>query len=188
MPELTLENPATGETYTFAERASRTSSEYLRLRWSARPGAAVAEHVHPVQDETFMVTEGALTLWIDGRERTCRAGQRASVPAGSHHAFANREASPVSALLELRPALRMQAVFEALAGFGREGVARPGGLPRNPLLLAVFAHEFRAEIRGTRPPPAVQRVALPLLAAIGRRLGHAAHRPEYTVEIAGRRA
>ena len=83
------------------------------------------------------------------------------------------------AVLEVRPALRMEQVFESLAGFAREGLARPGGLPRNPLRLAVFAWHFRREIRGARPPGWVQAIALPPLAALGGLLGYRAHRPEY---------
>ena len=107
------------------------------------------------------------------------------MPPGKRHFFANRESQPVIAVLELRPALRMEEVFESLAAFGREGKTNAGGLPRNPLQLAVFAWEFRREIRGPRPPRVVQAAVLPLLASIARMLGYRAHRPEYRAEIAG---
>ena len=175
----TLPNPATGETYTFLARARETGGEVLRLRWTAAPGGRVAEHVHPLQEERFEVTEGVLTVGVDGEERRCGAGQAVAVPAGRRHWFANRDEGPVGALLEVRPALRMEEVFESLAGFAGEGLARPGGLPRNPLLLAVFAWHFRHEIRGARPPAWIQAIVLPPLAALGRLLGYRAHRPEY---------
>ena len=183
---LTLDNPATQETYTFLQRARDTGGELLRLRWSAAPGAVVGEHVHPAQEERFEVTEGVLTVSLEGTERQRTAGQSIVIPPGTRHLFANRGRAPVSAILELRPALRMEEVFESLAGFAREGAAGTGGLPRNPLQLGVFAWEFRREIRGARPPRAVQAVLLPPLAALGRMLGFRPHRDEYRADAAGR--
>ena len=183
---LTLENPATTETYTFLERARDTAGQLLRLRWSAEAGGEVGEHIHPLQEERFEVTGGELTVSLDGAETCCSAGQSIAVPPGRRHFFANRGSEPVAAILELRPALRMEEVFESLAGFAREGKARAGGLPRNPLQLAVFAWEFRREIRGPRPPLVVQAAVLPPLALLGRVLGYRAHREDYRAELVGR--
>jgi mannose-6-phosphate isomerase-like protein (cupin superfamily) len=174
---MSVANVATGETYGFGDGPS--DPDVLRLDWSAVPGARVAEHVHPRQEERFAVTAGELTVALDGAERRLVAGESLAVPPGRRHWFANRGSEPVAATLEIRPALRMREVFESLAGMAREGKARPGGLPRNPLLLAVFAHEFREEIRGPAPPYWLQRALLPPLAGLGRRLGQRAHRPEY---------
>jgi quercetin dioxygenase-like cupin family protein len=182
---LTIDNLATGETYTFLQRARDTSGEVLRLRWSAEPAGQVGEHIHPMQEERFTVIAGELTVSIERKLTICPAGETVAVPAGVRHSFANRGTVPVEATLEIRPALRMEQVFESLAGYSREGKARAGGLPRNPLLLAVFAHEYAAEIRGPKPPYPVQRLLLPLLAAIGRLLGYRAHKPEYAVTAAG---
>jgi quercetin dioxygenase-like cupin family protein len=182
---LSINNIATGETYTFLERARDTEGEVLRLRWSAQAGGGVGEHVHPMQEERFEVQTGRLTFSVNGEITTCPAGESVAVPSGVRHYFANREREPVVAILELRPALRMEEVFESLAGFAREGKARASGLPRNPLLLAVFAQEFRREIRGARPPAPVQRIVLPPLAALGRVLGFRAHRPEWATTSTG---
>lgn len=182
---LSLANPATGETYTFLQRARDTKGQVLRLRWSAQAGGQVGEHVHPLQEERFEVQTGRLTVSVDGAITTCPAGESVAVPPGVRHYFANREDGPVVAILELTPALRMEEVFESLAGFAQEGKAQPSGLPRNPLLLAVFAQEFRREIRGARPPAIVQRMVLPPLAAIGRALGYRAHKPEWSANAGG---
>jgi quercetin dioxygenase-like cupin family protein len=180
-----LKNAATKETYTFLERARDTEGQLLRLRWSAEAGGEVGEHIHPEQEERFEVTEGILTVSLEGSETEYLVGEVVAVPPGKRHFFANRGSEPVTAILELRPALRMEEVFESLAGFASEGKARAGGLPRDPLQLAVFAWEFRREIRGPRPPRAVQAAVLPPLAAIGRALGYRAHREEHRADNAG---
>lgn len=184
---LYLPNRATGETYSFLQRAQDTKGELLQLAWSAKPGGQVGEHVHPLQEERFTVTEGQLTVAVEGKVSTYSTGESVAVPPGLRHYFDNRGAVPVKATLEIRPALRMETVFESLAGYAREGKARRDGLPRNPLLLAVFADEFADEIRGPKPPYALQRLLLPPLAALGRGLGYRAHKPEYAAEVAAAR-
>jgi quercetin dioxygenase-like cupin family protein len=182
---LSIRNPATGETYTFLKRAADTGGELLQLRWSAQPGGEVGEHVHPLQQERFEVVSGSLTVSINGQEAVCAAGEAIALAPGVRHYFANRSAEPVSAILEIRPALRMETVFESLAGMAHEGETRSDGLPRNLLQLAVFAWEFRDEIRGPRPPYPIQRMILPVLAALGRRLGYRGHHPHYRADVAG---
>jgi quercetin dioxygenase-like cupin family protein len=179
---LSLFNTATGESYTFLQRAQDTEGALLQLLWSARPGGRVGEHVHPVQEERFSVVEGELTVSLRGEEMIVPAGEDVAVPPGARHFFANRGSVPVTAVLELRPALRMEQVFETLAGLAREGKARKDGLPRNPFQLAVFAAEFAEEIRGARPPYPVQRAVLPPLAALGRLLGLRGYDPRHRVE------
>jgi quercetin dioxygenase-like cupin family protein len=176
---LTLLNPSTGETYTFLQRAEDTQGRLLQLRWSARPGGEVGEHIHPLQEERFEVIEGELTVSVNGEEMVCPAGEAVAVPPGVRHFFANRSSEPVTAILELRPALRMEHVFETLAGLACEGKARKDGLPRNPLQLAAFAAEFADEIRGASPPRALQRAIIPPLAALAGLLGFRGHYPRY---------
>lgn len=146
----------------------------------------MGEHVHPLQEERFEVVEGELTVALDRQEGVCGAGEAVAVPPGVRHYFANRSSRPVTAILELRPALRMENVFETLAGLAREGHARDDGLPRNPLQLAVFAADFAPEIRGVSPPYRLQRSILPPLAALARRLGYRSHHSRYRIEVAGR--
>ena len=181
---LTLDNPATGETYTFLQRAGDTGGELLQLRWSARPGGGVGDHVHPLQEERFEILEGRLTLSIDRRETLVGPGEAVAVPPGVRHGFANRTGEAVVANLELRPALRTEQVFESLAGLAREGAARSDGLPRNPLQLAVFAADFADEIRGASPPFPIQRAIVPPLAMLARRLGYHGHYPRHRAEVA----
>src|SRR3954449_9221606 len=56
-PGDTLENPVTGERFTFTDTARSTGGELLAFDFALRPGGAVPiPHVHPIQTERFEVT------------------------------------------------------------------------------------------------------------------------------------
>ena len=53
-PGQTLENPVTGERFTFIHTAGTTDGELLAFDLALRPGGAVPiPHVHPIQTERF---------------------------------------------------------------------------------------------------------------------------------------
>ena len=60
-PSQTVENPVTGERFTFTHTAASTDGELLAFDLALRPGGAVPiPHVHPVQTERFEVTAGTM--------------------------------------------------------------------------------------------------------------------------------
>jgi glutathione S-transferase len=55
-PGQTLENPVTGERFTFTHTAGSTNGELLAFDFALRPGGAVPiPHVHPIQTEPYEV-------------------------------------------------------------------------------------------------------------------------------------
>ena len=67
-PGDTLENPVTGERFTFTHTAASTGGELLAFDFALRPGGAVPiPHVHPIQTERFEVTEGRMKFRIGSR-------------------------------------------------------------------------------------------------------------------------
>ena len=56
-----------------------------------RPGQGVSSHVHEVEDDSFLVLEGTLSLVVGDDDRQVRAdaGTFVLVPAGTPHAIAN---------------------------------------------------------------------------------------------------
>jgi hypothetical protein len=87
-------------------------------------------------------------------------------------------------MIELRPALRMETLFETIAGLARAGKLNAKGFP-SPLQGAVLAREFKDEITPARDPGIpfawlplpVLRALLLLLAPIGRAHGYRAEYP-----------
>ena len=64
-PGQTLENPVTGERFTFTHTAATTNGELLAFDFALRPGGAVPiPHVHPIQTERFEVTEGQMRFKV----------------------------------------------------------------------------------------------------------------------------
>jgi hypothetical protein len=72
--------------------------------------------------------------------------------------------------VEVRPALRMEELFETTVALAEEGRVLSSGMPK-PLELALFVREYRREVRAPFPPPWIVRAAIALLAALARRQG-----------------
>jgi mannose-6-phosphate isomerase-like protein (cupin superfamily) len=172
-PGDVLENPATGERIIFHETATSTNGERIRYEAFVRPhGIAAYEHIHPHQDEYHEVLDGVLTMVVDGREEALGPGESTVIAAGVRHRALSK-GGDVRVMLEFRPALRWEEMFEAWAALGRDGKMNKRGYA-NVLQTAVLAHEYRDEVVAARPPVPVQRLITGVLAPIGRMLGYRA--------------
>jgi quercetin dioxygenase-like cupin family protein len=179
-----LVNPATGLRTVFRETAETTGGELLQVDWIGAPGWTTGpDHVHPLQEQRFEVLSGELCVRAEGVERVHRVGEAVVVPAGRPHAAWNAGDGAVHALVDFRPALRTETALETLAGLARDGKTTRVGVPRDPLRLALVLREFAPELRFARPPLAVQRALLGILAAIGRWLGYRAEYPYRRAKI-----
>jgi mannose-6-phosphate isomerase-like protein (cupin superfamily) len=169
-----LENPVSGERIHFRKTAADTGGELLAIDLELSPdGHAPGLHVHPIQEERFEVIEGRMRFRKGLRTAIAEPGDVVVVPPGTPHAFENAGPGEALARVEIRPALRMEDLFETAVALAREGRTTRRGLPR-PLDLALFVSEFRDEVRGAFPPVWIQRATLAPLAWIARRRGHAA--------------
>jgi quercetin dioxygenase-like cupin family protein len=173
-------DPNTGERTIFRKTAKETDGELLQLDWIGKAGwVAGPPHVHPYQEERFEVISGTLGSHVAGVERIHEAGEVVTAPAGSVHTVWNAggEEEEVHTLVEFRPALRMETVLETLTGLARDGKTNKAGVPKNPLRLALIAHDYEDEIYLAQPPLFVQRVIFGVLAKVGRLFGYRAEYP-----------
>jgi len=53
--------------------------------WQDAPGAKYSEHTHETET-AHIILAGEMTLTMNGRSQTYRAGERCDVPAGAVHA------------------------------------------------------------------------------------------------------
>ena len=125
-------------------------------------------HVHPRQAETYAVREGSLEVFVAGSWSTVEAGQSATVPAGTPHAFRNRSGATVRFLNEHRPALRFEEYFRTVHWLAEDGLIKGSFDIRGVLYACVLMEEYGDTMR---PSGAIQRGAVGMLAAVGRLLG-----------------
>src|SRR5687767_310589 len=121
-PGQTLENPVTGERFTFIETAGSTGGELLAFDFALRPGGAVPiAHVHPVQTERFEVVDGLMRFRVGLRTRLAGPGVVVEVPPGVAHSFANAGPDEARLRVEVRPALAMEDMFAEVVAMAEAG-------------------------------------------------------------------
>jgi quercetin dioxygenase-like cupin family protein len=166
-----LENPISGEQITFRKTAADTDGELLAIDLELSPdGHVPGTHAHPAQEERFEVVKGTMKFRKGLRVITAGAGDTVVVPAGTVHRFENGGNTPAHVRVEVRPALRMEELFETAVALARDGRTTTSGMPY-PLDLALFMLEFEAEVKAPFVPGAVMRAAVAPLAWLARRRG-----------------
>ena len=167
-----LENPASGERITIRQTAADTDGELLAIDLELPAGRRVpgGQHIHPKQEERFEVVEGTMRFRMGRKRVVAGPGEVVVVPPGQKHDFANAGDEDALVRVEVRPALKMEQLFETAVGLAEQGRTMMGGIPR-PLDLALFVEEFEDEVQAAFPPRWVQRLALAPLAWLARRRG-----------------
>jgi len=175
-----IESPQTGERLIVRSTADSSDGQLCRLELIVQPGSyVVRSHVHPNQEERFVVLEGRYGWRIGDRQGVAEPGETLVCPAGVPHSQWNAGATPMRIYYEHRPALTSAEIFfETQFGLSRDGkLASDGNI--SLLQAAVLVSEVADFIRPASPPRWVQDLAFPVLAAIGRRCGYRARYPQY---------
>ena len=168
-PGQTLENPVTGERFTFTHTAATTGGELLAFELALRPGGAVPiPHVHPIQTERFEVVEGCMRFRVGWRHRLATAGDVVEIAPGVVHGFANVGDTEARLRVEVRPALAMEAMLAAVVAMARAGALTRRGMPRDLRDLALLARAYDHEAHAPFLSVGVQRVLLAPLVLLAR--------------------
>jgi quercetin dioxygenase-like cupin family protein len=171
-PGQTVENPVTGERFTFTHTAASTDGELLAFDFALRPGGAVPiPHVHPVQTERFEVTAGTMRFRVGLRTVIAEPGDVVEVEPGVMHSFANDGDEEARLRVEVRPALAMEEMFADVVELAEAGRMTRRGLPRNLLDLALLARTYDAEAHAPLLGVRLQRVLLAPLVWLARARG-----------------
>src|SRR4051812_16289260 len=145
-PGQTLENPITGERFTFSHTAASTGGELLAFDLVVRPGGAVPmPHVHPRQTERFEVTAGRMRFRVGLRTVVAGPADVVEVAHGVMHSFANRGEEEARLRVEVRPALAMEEMLAEVVALAKAGRMNRRGLPRSGRELAVLARPYDQE-------------------------------------------
>ena len=175
-------NPISREHIVIRQSGAQTGGRVLSFDLYLPPGAHVpARHVHPMQEERFTVVAGQMRFRLGRfgrRSILAHPGDTVRVPAGTAHWFGNAGPDVAHALVEARPALRMEEMFETAATMRVTRLIPGAPMPRLSD-LALFLSEFQRELAVPEVPARLVRITLAPLAWLGRRRGRAP-RPEST--------
>ena len=67
------------------------------------PGQDFKAHYHKIMEENFLLLEGTLDIYVDGRLTTFSAGEFVHVEPGEKHYLINRYGAPAKAVFALGP-------------------------------------------------------------------------------------
>jgi mannose-6-phosphate isomerase-like protein (cupin superfamily) len=160
---LQIDNRHTGE-WLRLRRVRQEDVEVLELEGGVPPGGeGPPEHVHIGQVEEGFVVSGVLTASVNGKRVTVRAGESTVLPADVPHRWWNEGDEPLVFKGRALPAGDLDRFLQAIFAIVNAG-------PRNrPSLfhLAHLLHRSRHAYQMTMMPRWVQRLAFPIVIAIG---------------------
>ncbi len=176
----TIESPQTGERLTFRSTRESSHGELFQAELLVQPGPYVVKsHVHPKQEERFVVLEGKYGWKIGDQSGVAGPGETLVCPIGVPHSQWNAGDQPMRIYYEHRPALESaELFFETQFGLSREGKLAPNG-DIALLQAAVLVMEVGDFIRPAAPPIWLQNIVFPPIAMLGRLLGYRPRYPRY---------
>ncbi len=174
-----IENPVTGERYTFLATAEETNGELLKVKAEIPAGTpGVPLHYHLTFTEGFEVLEGRLDLRVGEGHLVLGSDESAMVPLGTAHRFWNAGSKPAVFEAEIRPARKMEQSLRAMVGLARGGKTDDRGVPKNIFELALLYELSESYIVGM--PLFLQRGVFGILARLARRRGYDPEFSRYT--------
>ena len=141
------------------------------LTW-LEDGGHLPEHFHPTLEERWEVLEGTAEVKLDGvwRELVPADGPILVAP-NVRHELKNVSGRQAHLRTEVIPGGRLEEFLTESARSAREGLYNRRNMPtslRGAVWIADLANRFKDETVMCSPPPAVQRVVLPLVARFAR--------------------
>jgi hypothetical protein len=162
-----IHDPIHSISYSF-----RREGENLWVDSWMEDGGHLPEHFHPSLEERWEALDGTVRLKLDGTWRDLAPEDGPAMVAPMvRHELKNTSGSAVHLRAEVLPAGRLVEFLTESARAAREGLYNARSMPtswRGAMWIAEFAQRFRDETVMTSPPPAVQRIILPVVARLAR--------------------
>ena len=175
----TITNPTNGDSYEFLETAKDTNGVRVAMKATIKSkGQIVPKHYHVLQDETFEVISGQMTIFLDGSMRTLSAGEKITLPKNIPHNHFNNDDVPLTYIHTVTPVLDFDYLIENLVGLAADGKSKNGkyGLVQELVSIKYLdSKSFLADI-----PLGVQKVLINTIAPIGRIIGYRAIYKKYS--------
>jgi quercetin dioxygenase-like cupin family protein len=176
-PGTTIENPITGDRIVFRKTAQETEGQLLKFdNFHRTGGIGPPPHIHPLQEERFLVKAGTFGVQVNGEEKILNVGESITVPPGTPHAWRNAGEDELLVETEFRPALHFAELIETIFALGQSGEMSSTGVP-NMLQLSVTLSEYAGEYFLAGPPIFAQKLMYRILGSVGRMRGYGPRYP-----------
>ena len=164
---MDIHDPIHRATYSFSREG-----DALRVETWLDDGGHLPEHFHPTLEEQWEVLEGDAKVKLDGvwRDLAPEDGP-VTVAPNVRHELKNVSGRQARLRTEVIPGGRLEEFLTESARGAREGLYNARNLPtslQGALWIADLAYRFRDETVMCSPPPALQRVVLPVVARFAR--------------------
>jgi mannose-6-phosphate isomerase-like protein (cupin superfamily) len=159
-----------GTSFLIIESAAESDGERVEFEITMAPGAlGPPKHFHPIQDESWKVLEGDLSVFVDNGWRTLSEGEALSIPPKTVHTLRNESDDVVRFRDVHMPALDFQDYIEALHRQAAKGGITGRMTPSTLIHGAMVLRQHRTTQVSARAP---QRAAETVLSLVGRILGY----------------
>lgn len=171
-----VENPVTTERFLFHPPPADPERDELTIEcWSDPEMQRLPAHVHPRQDETFVVEDGVLELVVDGELERHEAGDAVTVPRGTPHTWRTGGDDTLHLTITITPELQTEAFLRDLAALARRGALDDTGRPSLLQVAALYDAYGYDVLHLASPPLGVQKALFTVLAPLARALGYSAN-------------
>ena len=144
----------------------RREGDDLWVETWLEPGGHLPEHFHPSLEEHWEVVAGEARVKLAGTWRTLTAADGpVVVERDVRHELRNESGAQTHLRCHVRPAGRLEQFLTETARAAREGLYNARNLPtsvKGAGWVSRLALEYRDETVMCSPPPAVQKLLLPL--------------------------
>lgn len=174
-----LENPDTGDVYEFLETAQDTQGQRISIRMTLKSkGQLVPDHFHALQDETFEVLSGRLTLLQNGEKIILGPGEKMVLPKNSPHNHYNEQEEAVVFVQSVTPALDFDYLLENIIGLTIDGKMPNGKAGLIQELVTLKYLDSKSYLAGI--PLGFQKFLMNIVGPIGRWFGYRAIYKKYS--------
>ena len=135
-----------GGSYRIVTTAAESHGRHFALVATEPPGGGPRLHTHAAEDEYFLVLQGEISFYINGRVRVAKPGESAFVPRGVPHCFKNCSDREARVLVSFTPG--------SIEGFFDYGLSQNGEPPSEEHLLkriGELAPKYGLEVLGPSP-------------------------------------
>ena len=174
-----LKNSTTGDIFEFLETSNDTNGERMTLKQTVKTkGHLYPNHFHSLQDESFEVLAGKLTIWLEGKTKTISSGEKITLPKNKPHNHYNNDDEPVTFIQIVFPALDFEYLLENIICLNRAGKMSNGRAGIVQELVTLKYLDSKTFLPGI--PIGIQKVLMNIVGPIGRLFGYRAIYKKYS--------